>query len=582
MMRVNKNNIYNLIITIKPYGNEMLLAIISSLLKQVFILGSVTLTSYIVGLAIEGKLNGNIKPLLIALGVCIFLRAFMYYGEMWFAHDVAFRVLRNFRLDLYQKISDISPAYTLRKKTGQLGQTLTGDVEVLELFLAHTFSGFIVAVIMTSITLGIYLTISPILAVLLLVAAVLLAMVPYYMKKRAEEQGLDVREKLAETNAIMMEGVQGLREIITLNSIEKYKKKLLTNMKGLHEAQETYSRRKGVEGMFTQIFCGCFIVAVMIISAMLVADGKIEFVLYPVTVMLSAVVLAPVIEVAAVAQELGLVFAASNRINNVLTAIPVVRDEGTLICSKDNCKIHFQNVNFTYPEQEDKVLQNVNFTIEPLENAVLIGHSGAGKTTCASLLLRFWDTLSGSIEIEGRDIRSYTIKSLRETISAVQQETYLFHTSVRNNIRMGRIDASDEEVEYAAKAANAHEFICTLPEGYDTITGERGFQLSGGQRQRIAIARVLLKDTPIVIFDEAVSNLDSENERYIEEMLKTKLKGKTVLTIAHRLSTILKADKIIILNQGCVVATGTHKQLMMECSTYKELIREQLKVNETF
>lgn len=168
------------------------------------------------------------------------------------------------------------------------------------------------------------------------------------------------------------------------------------------------------------------------------------------------------------------------------------------------------------------------------------------------------------------------MESLRKTVSAVQQDTYLFHASIRDNIRLGRPDASEDEVESAAKAANAHEFICGLPEGYDTVTGERGFSLSGGQRQRIAIARALLKDTPVVIFDEAVSSLDTENERYIQEMLKTRLSGKTVLMIAHRLSTILSADRIVMLEKGCVVDVGTHEELLERCGKYRDLINKQM------
>lgn len=576
-MREKKTgNVHNLILSIRPYWREMLLAIVSSLLKQVMILLTVILTSCVVGLAMDGRLNGSILPWILGLGTCILLRSAMNYGEMWFAHDVAFRVIRDFRLALFGKISELSPAYTLRKKTGQLGQALISDVEVLELFLAHTFSGFVVAGIMTVLILVILLTISPVLSVMLLVTAVLLAAVPYGMKKKAASQGEQVRGKLAEANSLMVEGVQGLREIVTLNGQERYQGRILSNMDGLYAAQKEYGRRKGTEGMLTQILCGCFTASVMCVSAFLVANGKMEFAMYPTAVMLSTVVLSPVIEAASVAQELGLVFAASNRIQNVLSSVPAVQDQGKEECRFDRCRICFQDVSFSYPEQRDGALHKVSFTIEPGETVVLVGHSGAGKTTCANLLLRYWDASEGAIELNGIPIRDYRMESIRKTVSAVPQDPYLFHASIRDNIRLGRPDATEEEVEAAAKAANAHEFIGSLPEGYDTVAGERGFRLSGGQRQRIAIARALLKDTPVVIFDEAVSSLDTENELYIQQMLKTRLKGKSVLMIAHRLSTILSADRIVVLEHGRVADTGTHRELLSRSGIYRELIAKQL------
>lgn len=576
-MKSRKQSIRNLITSIKPYSGEMSLAVISSLLKQAAVICSVALTSYIVGIALEGTLTDQVYWLLAALIVCILLRALANYGEMWLAHDVAFRVIRNFRLDLYLKISELSPAYTMRRKTGQLGQAVISDVEVLELFLAHTFSGFLVAVIITGAIMAILFFINPLFSLLLLMAAILMGMIPYSMRKRADRQGTDVREKLADNNSLLVENVQGMREIITLNGKESFKKRILTGMDELYQAQEVYGRRKGAEGMMTQILCGCFTVTVMSLAAFLVAQGKIAFSMYPVAVMLSSVVLSPVIEVAQVAQELGLVFASSDRIQEVLTAKPVVQDTGKEKCNHTGCDVEFQNVEFGYDSRgESSVLHNVSFRIRNGETVVLVGHSGAGKTTCANLLLRYWDPQKGSVKIGGRDIRGYSMESLRQTVCAIQQETYLFHTTIQENIRMGYPEATDAQVEAAVKAANAHAFISALPEGYNTVTGERGFRLSGGQRQRIAIARALLKDAPVVIFDEAVSNLDTENERYIQNTLKTQLKGKTVLIIAHRLSTILAADRIVMLDNGCIVADGTHEELLHQCPQYRELIGSQL------
>ena len=326
--------------------------------------------------------------------------------------------------------------------------------------------------------------------------------------------------------------------------------------------------------MQTHLICGLFTATVMAVSAMLVRSGTLTMTMYPVAVMLSTVVLGPVMELTTVAQELGIVFAASNRVQNTLQQIPEVADHGTLEPVKQDCQIRFENVSFSY--EEEPVLEKVSFSVAPKETVVLVGQTGAGKSTCANLLLRYWDVDQGKITINGTDIRDYSIASLRDMISAVQQETYLFHDSVKENIRIGKSGASDEEIRLAAVKANAAEFIEELPNGYDTITGERGYRLSGGQRQRISIARTLLRDTPIVIFDEAVSNLDTENEKYIQKTLRDQLKDKTVIMIAHRLSTIVAADKIVMLDHGRVVAQGTHEDLLKSSEAYYSLIHNQL------
>lgn len=572
-------NITNLSSAIRPYRSEMTAAIISALFKQGTVIAAAGITSYIVGLALDGTLGEKSGMLITLLIICILLRALSYFGEMYFAHDVAFRVIRNFRLDLYDKICEISPAYTLRKKTGQLGQALVADVEVLELFLAHTFSTFIIALVVTLIIAVVLWQISPVMSVMMMAAALLMIVVPYSVRKKSQDQGAKVREDLAEGNSVMVESVQGLREIITLRAEERFRGKVKDQMQALYDSQYDYGRIKGNETMLNHLVSGLFTAAVMAAAAVLVLRGSIGVELYPVTVMLSTVVLGPVSELTTIAQELGLVFAASNRIQHMLALEPTVRDEGSREALSEGCKVEFDHVSFSYSEDEEggPVLDDVSFTIEPDETVVLVGHTGSGKTTCANLLLRYWDPDKGRITIGDHDLKEYSISAVREMISAVQQETYLFHTSVRDNIRIGRSDAKDEEITSAAVRANAAEFIDALPEGYDTVTGERGFRLSGGQRQRIAIARALLRDAPIVIFDEAVSSLDTENEKYIQKTLQTQLAGKTVLMIAHRLSTIVAADKIVMLENGRVVAVGTHEELMSSCDKYRVLIGTQIK-----
>ena len=589
-------NIVNLSKTIRPYALEMLVAMISALLKQGSVIGAAAITSYIAGNVLSGNGIPEARLFVTLLVLCILIRAAAYFSEMYFAHDVAFRVIRNFRLSIYNKLSEIAPAYTLRKQTGQIGQAFVADVEILELFLAHTFSSFIIAALLTLIIVIVLLFINPVFSVLVLMASLLLIGVPYAVRKRAEEEGAKVREALADGNALMVESVQGLREIVMLGASRRRVDRVYDTMSRLYKEQYRYGKLKGREAFLIQMICGAFTAAVMITAAILVSNGSMERVMYPVAVMLSTVILGPVLELTSVAQELGMVFAASNRVQALLGEEPVVKDEGRIEYSKDSggasgaeikanaLGIEFKNVTFGYTGADETVLHDVSFTIEAGETVVLVGHSGAGKSTVANLLLRYWDPDEGSIMIDGHDLREYKISGLREMISAASQDTYLFHTSVRDNIAMGissGLNASvevpnEEQITEAAGQANADEFIKALPNGYDTVVGERGYRLSGGEKQRIAIARTLLRDTPIVILDESVSNLDAENELYIQHILKEQLHDNTVIMIAHRLSTIVSADKVIMLEDGRVVDIGSHRELLERCSEYEQLIHNQL------
>ncbi|MEU4231582.1 ATP-binding cassette domain-containing protein [Nonomuraea sp. NPDC026600] len=307
----------------------------------------------------------------------------------------------------------------------------------------------------------------------------------------------------------------------------------------------------------------------------LLADREPAY--FPVAVVLAATTFAPVTAVTDVARDLNLVIAAGDRIMTILnTPAPVTDRVQAPPPGPIEPRVRFDDVRFRYGPDLPEAITGATFDIAPGQSIALVGHSGAGKSTCANLLMRLWDVTAGTITIGGHDIRDFPQEDLRRMITLIPQDVYLFNIPLRDNIRLGRPDATHEEVEAAARAAHAHEFITGLPDSYDTLPGELGARLSGGQRQRIAIARTLLKDAPILIMDEAVSNLDAESEQEVAAAMSAARRDRTTLVIAHRLSTIRTADHIVVLDDGHIAETGTHAELLGHPGAYTRLLATQL------
>lgn len=572
-------NLVKLSMKLKKYYIRMSGAIISGVLHHLFSIAISVLCAYIVGLALEGDLLEYARPLIIALSLSICMRVIMYFMEMWLAHDVAFKVLADFRIMLYKAIEHVSPALLLNMRLGQLTATLMSDVELLEWFFAHSFGSVIVAIIVPSILLCFLGYLYWLLPLVMLPFLAILISIPFIMNKRADKQGKQVREDLGEASAVTVEGIQGMKEILTLNYLNKYRLKNQKYMGKMYQSQLEYGKRFGTEGALILFVVGLSMLSVIAISTVLVYNGQLDFAWYPVVVMLAGMTFNPVVEICNTARNFGLIFAAANRVFMVLEAKPTVEDTGDNRPS-DNTDVSFQNVSFRYRDNLEYAVEDINFKIQEGETVALVGASGAGKSTCVNLLLRYWDVNAGNITIGGTDIRKIPLDNLHKLVSVVLQDVYLFHTSIRENIRFGNPDATDEQVEVAAKAALAHDFIVSMPEGYDTKAGERGAQLSGGQRQRIAIARAILKKSPILILDEAVSNLDSENEKEIQIALKQTCNNCVTMVVAHRLSTIMSADRLVVMNDGKVIQTGRHEELIQVDGYYKELICGKLEFEE--
>ena len=566
-----------LLLLVKDWWLQLGITFVSSVGHVMAIIGIGVVSALIVG---QVARDVDFRFTLLLLWMLIPLSAVLHYLESWLAHDLAYRLLAEMRVQVYEVLDRLAPAYLFRRRTGDLVSLVTADVETVELFFAHTIAPGFVAVMVPVTVLAVLGYVAWPLAIALFPFLLLVGLSPFLTGRQQDRLARELRAHLGEANAATVDGIQGIKEVVAFNRGAEQLAAIQAYGEHLNHARERFLNHLSFTHVFVEALMSTGGLVILTLGAILVSQGHLTASTVPVLTLLALASFVPVSEIARIGKELSEALASARRIFAVQDEpVPVVDGPGVAMPLVSNGAtmplVQYDQVGFTYQPGDPPALQEVTFAMQRGQTVALVGRSGSGKTTVAHLLLRFWDPQHGRILLGGHDLRTFTLDNLRRQVALVSQDTYLFNTSIRDNLRLGRPEATNAEIEAAAQQANAHAFIMHLPEGYDTRIGERGVQLSGGQRQRLAIARAILKDAPILLLDEATSHLDAENERLVHEALRRLMRGRTTLLIAHRLSTVRDADTIVVLDAGRVVEQGTHHALREQGGVYARLVAMQ-------
>jgi ATP-binding cassette subfamily C protein CydCD len=521
--------------------------------------------------------------LLIALAVAAPLAGLLHWLESWLAHDMAYRLLNDMRLALFRKLDALAPAYLTRRRSGDLVAVATHDVELIEYFFAHTVTPVLVAIIVPLAVLATLAAFGWPLAAALLPFLIYAALSPVLRRAHIDRLGSRAREVSGDLTAHTVDSIQGIAEIVAFQRERARGEELTARARAYLAARMPFLADLTREHALHEAVTGLGGLAVIAAGAWLVTAGRLEAPMLPLLTLLALSAFIPLWEVAQVGRQLADTLGATRRVHAIHSEPVPVRDgPGVPGPRATDAMLTLRDATFTYPGRRRPALAGVSLTVPVGSTVALVGSSGAGKTTIAHLCLRFWDLNAGEIRLAGHDLRAWRLDDLRREMALVAQDTYLFNDTLRANVLLARPTATEAELRAAIERASLGDLIESMPEGIDTVVGERGMQLSGGQRQRVAIARAFLKDAPVLILDEATSHLDAVNEAVVRQALDALARGRTTLVIAHRLSTVRDADLIAVLHEGRIAETGRHEALLSSGGFYARLVSRQVAAVATY
>ena len=520
--------------------------------------------------------------MIVIFGVTLLALYFVKMGLNYFiqyeGHMMGVYMQARMRTDMFAHLETLPYSYYDTHETGKIMTRMTNDLFEVSELAHHGPENIIISLLSITISF-IYLSTIDIRLTLIIFACVpFLLVISYSLRKKMRQAFRDTRSAVAEINASMESSISGIRVTKAFTNAEKEQEKFEVGNGKFQKARKTAYSAMGRFHSGNTFVTDIFNVVVLIAGGLFLYNGQIKFGDYSAFIVSVNMFIQPVMTLINFMEQLENGVTGFERFCEIMDAKPETDSPDAQDAGQLEGHIEFRNVSYAYDEEKD-VLRNVDLDIEKGKTYALVGPSGGGKTTICHLIPHFYDVESGEILLDGKEIHSLTLESVRRNIGIVQQDIYLFNDSMKENIRYGRLDATDEEIELAAKRANIHDYIMSLPNGYDTNIGERGVRLSGGQKQRLSIARVFLKNPPILILDEATSALDNTTEILIQQALDELCKGRTTLVVAHRLSTIKNADEIAVVADGKITEQGTHEELMAMKGMYYDLYQLQFRAN---
>ena len=566
---------------VRPYRWQLVLATIALVASGLLALAFPMAVRYLLDAAFVERNRQLLDRIAIGLVVIFTVQAALNYVQAYLLSAVGERSVAGLRKELFARLLEMPPGFFADRRTGELTSRLTSDIGLLQGVLSHQISEFARQVL--SLVGGVVLLtwLQPRLTLTALAVAPLVVGSAIFFGRRLRDITTGVQDRLAEATAVAEEAFSQIRTVQSFVQEPTERKRFGERVSASVRAAIKRAQVRGVFfGMLTlSTFAGVTCVmwqgGVLVLEGQLTAGALVSFLLYTITIAASIGALAG--SFSAYQEAVG----AAERVFEILEMRPEIADppDPVALIKPVTGRVTYEGIRFRYHDDPTQpwTLEDINLAVAPGEVVALVGPSGGGKTTLVSLLPRFWDVSRGRVRLDGHDIRTLRLADLRGAIGVVPQEPALFSGTIRENIAYARPGASEAELIEAAKAAHAHEFVERLPQGYDTLVGERGVKLSGGQRQRVAIARAILKDPAVLILDEATSNLDTESERLIEDALGKLLVGRTTLIIAHRLSTVRRADRLVVVDRGRIVEEGSHAELLAAGGLYARLYQRQFR-----